>query len=94
MFSQVLGVSFRFTGWDGQVFDVESECHVRWDEAWDEGGLSPLAVSVHSMELVDPIVNDEALTWHDSKLFASKYYEDYKDALEWIVSNSVSSPVS
>jgi len=94
MFSQVMGVSFSFTGWDGVMFDVEAECHVRWDEAWDEGGTAPLATSVHSMELVEPIVNGEALTWHDARLFANKYYEDYKDALEWIVSNSLVSPAN
>jgi hypothetical protein len=94
MYSQVLGVSFRFTGWDGLLYDVESECHVRWDEAWDEGGRSPLATSIHSMELVDPIVNDEALTWHDARLFSNKYYEDFRDALEWIVINSIVSPAS
>lgn len=94
MFSQIVGVSFRFTGWDGLVFDVESECHVRWQEAWDEGGTHPIAMTIYSMELVDPVVNDEALTWHDARLFSNKYYEDFKEILEWIVSNSLVSPVS
>lgn len=94
MFSRSINVSFQFTGWDGQVYDVEAECCVRWDEAWDESGFSPISAQIYSMELINPFVNGEQLTWHDAKLFVNKYYEDYKEALEWIVVNSVASETS
>lgn len=89
MFSQVIPVSFEFRGWDGNTYSVDAECTTRWDEAWDEGGFAPIAATIYSMELTDLVVDGEPLSWYDGRTFVGKYFEDFKDALEWIVSNSL-----
>ena len=82
MFSQIIPLSFRFIGWNGQDFDVEGDAVVWWDEV-TVGETTHLQILSHDFSRA--IINGEELSWSEVQRWQNKYQEDYAEDLRCLL---------
>ena len=87
MYRQTFGVSMRVFGHDGQDCDVDGSVEVEWIQAFTPDGCHNVVVSA----VMQPgtTLNGEEPAWEDMLVWQSKYFEDYRSHLQWIVTSVI-----